>query len=177
MQAERLRIAAEMNIRKEARTGRPSLRRTLVHVQVLESLDELVYSQPPSPPPSYTDTVEASQPPPTSCIDFAATAPNVDESPELESDDGSESDEWSSDDDEPAFDDEFDADHALVKVSSHPPIYVRQSGADQSTLARTKGAEIFDAGHLAELVSEMTVKPESDSLVTTDVVEVVDDDD
>lgn len=163
IQAERLRIAADNNIRRESRRQGASLRRLLGHVTVLESLDDMKTNQRSNLPPSYDEAV--SEPAPTSDL----TTPDSDDTPELEEDvdangESDEDDWWN--DGEPALDDENDAEHALIKVQSHPPIYIQEDRLVKQT------STILDAVHWAELVSEVTSQPGNEPPVTESVVQV-----
>lgn len=159
MQAERLRIAAEKNIRSEIRRHNAHLRRLLGHIAVLGSLDGL---QSPQVPPFYNAAVSASTTIPTSSRN---ATPEADEVPALEDseyfeNDGAESeesdgDEWL-DDDEVYFDDESDTEHALMRMPSHPPIFPRQQDTD-STCKSTQSSA-FDDSHWARPASEVVSK-------------------
>ncbi|KAF2174045.1 hypothetical protein M409DRAFT_48933 [Zasmidium cellare ATCC 36951] len=170
MQAERIRIAAEMNLRKEAHSRSPSLRRKLLHIRVLSSLEEMcLEDEPASPPPTYHDAVESFDEPEQ--IDDTSDACDLG----VDGETGSESDEddepsdheWSSDEDPLSGDESEDEDedegkdgHALIRIISHP-----------------SDADGLDAQHWAQLVSEATAKQGNDSPVIASVVEVKDDDD
>ncbi|KAK4498384.1 hypothetical protein PRZ48_011042 [Zasmidium cellare] len=169
MQAERVRIAAEMNLRKEAHSRSPSLRRKLLHIRVLTSLEEMHLDEDvPSPPPTYHEAVEFFDEPEeinNTDNDFGKSEWSLDSIPEAESDeeDDVSDHEWSSDEEPLSGDeseDESEDGHALIRIVSHP--------SDDDGM---------DAQHWAELVSEATGKQGSDSPVTASVVEVQDDDD
>lgn len=169
MQAERVRIAAEMNLRKEAHSRSPSLRRKLLHIRVLSSLEEMyLEDEPASPPPTYHDAVEFFDEPEKINGNSDACDLEVDgvTDPESDEDDEASDHEWSSDE-EPLSGDESEVevehegkdDHALIRIISHP-----------------SDGDGLDAQHWAQLVSEATGKQGDDSPVTASVVEVKDDD-
>lgn len=153
MQAERVRVAAEMSLRRETYSRSPSLRRKLMHIRILSALEDLHVTEPPSPPPTYHEAVFEEGEEETR-RESTSESEGSDQSsePESDEDDGS-FDEWSSDED---IDEEGENDRALVSIVSYP-----KNGP-------------LDAHHWAELISEATNKHESDAPVTASVVEIED---
>lgn len=152
MQAERVRMAAEMNLQRETYRKSPSLRRKLMHIQVLTALEDVHITEPSSPPPPYLEV--ASEGDEETHGDLAAPDSECgDQSSRPESDEDDDSyDEWSSDE-------EVEDDRTLVRIVSYP----------------SNGS--LDAQHWAALISEATNKPESDVPVTASVVEIEDSED
>lgn len=177
IQAERLRIAADMKIKKEARHANPNLRRTLAHVLVLESLDIVQDTLLRQPPPTYSDSVPI-QHETTACDDFVAPVPDLDEDAEPDADSETDSSEYSSED-EPTFDDEFDTDHALLRIPSwHSLGSVHQARCEKPReVVIHRGPAVLNSQHWTKPAVRDAEDGDSGSLVVASVVEVSDWDD
>lgn len=169
MRVEQLRTSAENNLRRESRLQNANLPRLLIHVAMLESIDDLQAEQ---APPPYNVAVSRS----TSTCSSTAT-PTTDELPTLEENkdlgedsesDGSEKYEWS-DDDEVECDEDHDAEHGLLRIPSHAPIFIKQE--EHCTWACTSD-DALDPFHWAELALELAPKAERNPDVMTSIVEV-----
>lgn len=154
-QAKRLLIAANNGLRRDARNRNGNLRQLLVHVAVLETLDHLDLC--------CSEAVSSSRPPPYTTS--KPPAPELDDVPKLEeagdSDDVDE--EWSSDEDE-----EDDAEHALCRVPSHPPI---SAGTKRYTSENSR-LKTLDPFEWAKLASELALEKIESEPVTVKVVEI-----
>ncbi|KAK3669136.1 hypothetical protein LTR78_010986 [Recurvomyces mirabilis] len=162
LQAERARIAAENNLRRETRRGNASLRRLVGHIAVLEGLDHTQSEQSSDPPPpSYSESVTKprSTSRPDICLDSASALPNSDDTPGLEADeqieDDSNDDKWWNDGDV-MIDNESDADLALVRVYSHPPTYIQETHYGKRACNQSKTFDLFEtAGALCEMMGKV----------------------
>lgn len=155
MHLKRLHCAADAHLQREMRRTDTRLRRLLGHLSVLEALDDLQHLSSSTSDPSSHNAAAASVRGSTTRTDFDSGTPRPDEVPELEEaeDAISESDEerWIDEDEDTFDDDQNDAEHALVRMSSHPVMLFLPERGDECI---TSTQDLGDAGELRDCVSE-----------------------
>lgn len=177
IQVERMRIAAEMRLRKEVRRRDSDIRRLLAHVTVLDSIDASQQT-PPTSPPSYEDSSKSFSEESTDCIESLSIHQDSDHShtPELDNDDDtsspgeSDSDEWDDGEDDSGGEDCVE--DILMQLSLLSPMLGREQKEGDIWFMPPK-----DDWNGPEILSDAADKNVPyEPVVSTTCVEVTEDD-